>query len=764
MAASDETIDNPFHTLLQKFINNNTKRPHPHIQHKLIKARRADEDLSISLATNSDDIDAAWIRLRGRLEDLEEALLSDGTAGEMEGARVLAADVRRCIVQIQSIVRQVSLGQIKFLSSKQVEELQQQQQNAASDGGKLVTADGAQLIPSSSSAKGKGKYEYNYAGRRGGSSPFDLRRSPLAKNLDMAYTTYLLAVHPESILPPGKTLASALHTQPALPPPPPPSTDTLEFHTRQALKDARYSSYVKRLETGVTPGQQKQQMDAWLELRAAVWGSCSGLIPERLADGQVKSTFEAEFTRKRSTPTEYFVLKDSIDMLHRLAVQLSQLCSPVRDPEIEAIINSLSTPVVPTKLAPEKQPTRTATTTLSALEFVKAISNLVDFADKMASDLITFKSTVKSAVSDEFLVRVAAGENERNAILSIYDRSGTGEDFSAIKESTMRWIDRRGGSRAQFLAETTTDLDRGNMIASALVDAIFEDDMVWFEDKPDLPAWRPSSSAGTVAAGVPRPKRNALPAILVVPQPAIQRLQNFVQGIIIAACLSSLAAVPAARGGTALDALGDDFASRVWALLKADIDFPPAAHSMRTNSLSRSLQSPSLLSASSSSTTSSSSSALMPTSTSGFEEIPSTHLGDLADEVIRIRRLAHGDAATDEELIRGGVNRIVRYNDPVFRLLKGRVKEAIQTALRTPVVGSNVGVPVNMATGIVHVPAERKKGGAGAKKKVNVPAVKGFARQPFLMQKLAEFASEVHGVVQWSAEVWGDRIGFEVAG
>ena len=124
-----------------------------------------------------------------------------------------------------------------------------------------------------------------------------------------------------------------------------------------------------------------------------------------------------------------------------------------------------------------------------------------------------------------------------------------------------------------------------------------------------------------------------------------------------------------------------------------------------------------------------------------------------------VRRLSRGEALdnrfeVEDRVVRASVNRIIQSEDPVYKLLKARAKDAVLHALRRP-PGLALGVPASMHTGIMGLPGKKTE-----KRKLVVPAVKGFSRQPLLGRKLAELAEQVAGIVAWSADVWGDQLAF----
>lgn len=192
------------------------------------------------------------------------------------------------------------------------------------------------------------------------------------------------------------------------------------------------------------------------------------------------------------------------------------------------------------------------------------------------------------------------------------------------------------------------------------------------------------------------PSENLLPPPLMFAAFDILRIQNFMQAVVIAASLHSL--VPSSN---------NDWVSRVWTLLEAEVD---------ENS----------------------------DSTDGIKLI------NLEDEVIQAAQLSKVDPSVINRL-RDAVKRTLRTQDPVFRLLQARLSTAIQQRL----VASSESYPA------IQLPARLRTGRLMPKKDITErePAsepdlvVKGF-ELPILKANVGALTVSLRNCVSWLEEAW----------
>ncbi|KAG6832622.1 hypothetical protein H0H92_014458 [Tricholoma furcatifolium] len=221
-----------------------------------------------------------------------------------------------------------------------------------------------------------------------------------------------------------------------------------------------------------------------------------------------------------------------------------------------------------------------------------------------------------------------------------------------------------------------------------------------------------------------QPGPNTLPPQLFFSQSDLLYLQNYLQALVIAASLKALVRTP----------IQTDFTSRVWSLLKTEIDTPAPS-----------------------------------------EEDP-TKLVHLADEVIRARRLSVPLTEHDESQIRAAVQRTLRLEDPVFALLQGRLVRTLDGRLvdemavqdgnssdssATNGLGIDPGrLPESMRTGR----SDSLNGMGSVRRTPPIPTqaklhmvVKGFEDE-VLTQAIDDAVQKLVVCVRWVKSVWGDTI------
>ncbi|KAG6842187.1 hypothetical protein C0991_001680 [Blastosporella zonata] len=216
---------------------------------------------------------------------------------------------------------------------------------------------------------------------------------------------------------------------------------------------------------------------------------------------------------------------------------------------------------------------------------------------------------------------------------------------------------------------------------------------------------------------------NSLPPQLFFAQPTLLYLQNYLQALVVAASLKSLVRLPTETGTP------QDFMARVWTLLRAEIDRDDAA---------------------------------------GADDSDPTKLVNLADEVIRARRLfaASPIAENEERELRAAVERTLRLQDPVFALLQGRLVRAVDqelTARRSGVKENGIEagrVPETMRTGMSRNATPMSldaTSGRGTPSRSLPVDVKGFEGD-VLAQAIEELVQKLCACADWAESVWGDTI------
>lgn len=254
--------------------------------------------------------------------------------------------------------------------------------------------------------------------------------------------------------------------------------------------------------------------------------------------------------------------------------------------------------------------------------------------------------------------------------------------------------------------------------------------------------YTPPSSA-PIENGTAHPPPNELPPQFFFTTPSLLYIQNYLQALVVAASLCSLIRLPPPSPYTEGEPLpGSDFMQRIWTLLKVEIDDDDE------------------------------------TAHRGPETAGATKLINLADEVIRARRLSSPTSTLDseeEDRLRSAVERTLRPQDPVFLLLQKRLIGALATMahVRHPAIGvTSSAIPVRMQTGKNHMEGERSRkrlgmlldfkvengDGNGGPRSISghgPSTVKGF-EDPVLIVGLDEITARLAGCIAWVQEVWGD--------
>lgn len=270
-----------------------------------------------------------------------------------------------------------------------------------------------------------------------------------------------------------------------------------------------------------------------------------------------------------------------------------------------------------------------------------------------------------------------------------------------IKGTTLRWVE-----TATEASSTNDDDDLWRRIHVGLLHSVFSEIPVSIPFTKGHPDFTPPPLPRPIVEGAPP---NYLPPIFYVPQPLIFELQNHLQALVILACLATLVPAPpqpppsSSSLPSSASAAGPTLYDRLWTILKAAGD--------------------------------------------------NTKLVHLSDELIKSRGTSVGEA--EQKRVREGVNRILRYEDPAFKLLRKRLKEGLESVagfgLEDDVQGR--GLPGRMSSGR----ARGNGGGSSTPRRgeVKVPVVRGFER---IKDKVEEVAEEARGYVSWARELWDGRL------
>lgn len=234
-----------------------------------------------------------------------------------------------------------------------------------------------------------------------------------------------------------------------------------------------------------------------------------------------------------------------------------------------------------------------------------------------------------------------------------------------------------------------------------------------------------SGESGEESASLP----NQLPPLFFLLCPTLLSIQNYLQALVIAASLRSLVRLPPPFTSDS-PSPANDFMTRIWTLLSDEID----------------------------------------------QELGDTKLINLADEIIRIRRLIGGNIEEDEEKrLRAAVDRTLQPTDPVFQLLQRRLLRAV--AERLVATPSSTTHPPTQSLPAQLQSGRGTPGGRSGKKTALRPGLPGVnaptpsPKQPETLVMVKGFddaalAAAVTSQVErlrvcigWVEEVWPDTVG-----
>ncbi|EED79400.1 predicted protein, partial [Postia placenta Mad-698-R] len=393
-------------------------------------------------------------------------------------------------------------------------------------------------------------------------------------------------------------------------------------------------------------------------------------------------------------------LRSAITHLRETLTCLRERCAPARDAQIETLIRHIGDL---SSIAPGEDTARLV---------VDTIRSTLQLSEAMKDDLSQFVLGTMDEKQLRAVIIVQAQQRERELVLELWRPE-------QIQESWAKWLVENASS------QTIGEHPARRMWVYRLVHALG----LFTPVSCPLPTTPiPASAEPTEKA----PVSNMLPPSFFFVCPTLLYLQNYLQALVIAASLRSLVRLPSVHAASLDSAAGGDdsgdgrtFMSRIWTLLKAEVDMEPGAGD--------------------------------------------TKLVNLADEVVRVRRQFGGaDIDVEEEArLRAAVDRTLQPHDPVFRLLQGRLMQAVAERVARPLdVPSRAGgarLPERLQTGREHSGKRPRlsaeMGPIEDSAKANEPplAVKGF-EDNVLVKALQEALVKLRSCVGWTEEIWQDLI------
>ncbi|KAF8070517.1 hypothetical protein FPV67DRAFT_1624142 [Lyophyllum atratum] len=512
----------------------------------------------------------------------------------------------------------------------------------------------------------------------------------LLQLLNQAYMLHVVATDPAKVLPPGKSLLSVMARAP-----PPPDPSPLHAKVEKVVHKAFWDEAVHSL-SSPSPSVQLSRLKL---LYSDLFDAFSSLFPPR---------HPILLTLTAPLPPTSSPLHSTLAFLKEILLALRQRCAPARDPEIDALLADLTSPPAPGR--PPSLPDIAPEDPLAVL-LVSTMRTMIALADTLKRDLT---NTVLGAMSEAQLsdvIRQQARTQERELILNKAMWGGE-RGIEVLTGEWTRWLGARGTQ--------TGDVGWTPRLIQALA----------------------SSDPVTCLPSNPNP--NALPPQFFFSTRSLLYLQNYLQGLVVAAALKSLVRLPARPAPLTDCSAAPDFVPRIWSLLKTEIDRDEH-----------------------------------PISGSGagplHANIPSTDETktiNLADEVIRARRLFSSPASHPEEEerdLRAAVERTLRLTDPVFMLLQARLIHALEERVGAALKGrveregvvDGAKLPGLMRTGravagtsplLINGPWD-----SWHRTSDKTPLIKGFEDE-VLVQGIEEVIRKVLGGIEWVEIVWGDTI------
>lgn len=398
-------------------------------------------------------------------------------------------------------------------------------------------------------------------------------------------------------------------------------------------------------------------------------------------------------------------LDSALVHLREVLASLRQRCAPVRDPEIEALQQSLDDP-----------PNRSAHLVALATLVAETVRHILRLSEIMKDDLSQFVFGNMTEQQLKSVVAKQAQTTEREIVTDLWHREG-------IMQGWASWLDKlplthlsaiSAEPRFLWIVRIVQALGSSLPVSCPL---------------PSRTVQTNASSGHDSNETAESPTTNALPPAFFFSAPTLLKIQNYLQALVIAASLGILArlATPT-RSSDPPDP--DSFMSRIWTLLRAEI--------------------------------------------SGEPDAGDTKLINLADEVVRARTQASATSTSpskeEDKALRAAVDRTLRYEDPVYKLLQRRLRTELShvlvkrrqgdagagagpTTLRTGRDGERAGKRPRLVLDLEDVDESRVSRSSAR----IVADVKGF-EDPVLSRAVVEVFEQVDGCLGWVERVWGDVV------
>jgi hypothetical protein len=397
-------------------------------------------------------------------------------------------------------------------------------------------------------------------------------------------------------------------------------------------------------------------------------------------------------------PLSHVTLSEpSADLLEGLTDILGRLCAPIRDAQVRALRDTIASIREYTSIGMDKNKIR-ETVNIA----LKQLENLIT---DMQQDLHLFKLGITVSTADEAelrqMVRQEAMKREKDIITRLY-RTPLQETLSWIRSSRQNTLEAAPELKTKGIDGAAAATGGAGFykkeLASALVEALFMSQPVTVRQLGN------NGRLHDNTAGSPT-NTNFIPPILHLAVGHLVQAQNRLQAFTIIATLNAI--IPASASSSSSTrgaAITLSWSERVWHLLNSEIQPQFQDHTSKEDQ------------------------------DVNADSGNGVHLANIADEVIKvIQEDATRMTTSDETKIRQSVDRMLRLEDPVFRLLHRRLKNSLFDALiaRTTIT-----------------PQKTVAGGG-----VDRLEVKGFSVMP-LPQEMAVTYRHLCSIIDWACECW----------
>lgn len=712
--------------------------PVQHIQHAAIRLERAYAELKHA-GTHAPA--TLFIRLRNRLDELAAALDDAHSASESPSWDKLAKDTRQVVTSVDDLLATSTstAAPTPTSSHSRTPSADLPRRLPAQQPAPANASPAADLDAFLSTAAGKPPPT-----TANGASPLAAAR---ARALSELHTLFQLSTSPSSVLLPGQSLRSIFRS--SLPPPDaavaaPSEPTSLEDRISSQLHRAYFDSFAATLSSSSSSSASTaEQHAAWTRLAQDLRDAVLPLVPSRLKTpgGSQPLRAHLEATLRASAASggaTAFDARAALKAVRECVDALGRLCAPARDDAVRSLADEI-----------DRALAGPASDSSSAL--VDLVRRTLKVARGMERDVRRFRAGAVVHLASEAelsgVVREEAGARERALV------EGWCGGADGVRRETRGWCARALG-RAQSDSEGAGDAGASKEdVAAALVETLFSDKAVALPPFASSDSSAPHDDASSdPAPPPPPPPGNLLPAILLAPSATLFELQNRLQALTILACLLILS--PSADP------------ARLWALLESEVA-PPTAPPPGANGEEAAPRDP-------------------------VSEPSPTRIAHLADELLPRAgpspppAKADADADAEARRLRAAVERVLRYEDPVWRLLHGRLRDAVKGAVVGAVRGDAAqaltegqereqpAVPPQLRTGrtLRGTPAVAARATRGARddeaqqaaarrRVVDLPPVKGFDA-PLLRDELRRTVQDrvVGDVWGWVEEVWGEVLGW----